>query len=87
MPSARTQLTVREAADHLGVSQLTLMKLLEREEIPCTVVGKQRRVLLDDLIAYDTDLTERRKAGLRAATQDAAEDGSYFFVPSDTQTR
>lgn len=86
MPT-NTQLTTQQAADHLGISRSTLEKLLEHGDIPFSTVGAQRRVLLTDLVAYEEVLTRCRRACLREATRNAAADGSYFQVPTDTATR
>lgn len=47
-----TQLTTQEAADMLGVSRPTLIKLLEQGKIPYSKVGRHRRIMLDDLQQY-----------------------------------
>ncbi|MEF2737722.1 MAG: helix-turn-helix domain-containing protein [Bifidobacterium choerinum] len=46
------QLTTQEAADFLGVSRPTLMKLLEDGHISFTEDDHHRRVMLDDLQEY-----------------------------------
>jgi excisionase family DNA binding protein len=57
------RLTTHEAADVLGVSRPTLIKLLEQERIPYETPHLHRRIRLVDLLAYqETRRGERREA-------------------------
>src|SRR6266481_2994531 len=60
----RTQrLSTQEAADFLGVSRPTLVKLLEQGKIPYDQPGRHRRILFSELLRY----LERRREEQRAA--------------------
>ena len=59
----RQQLTTQEAADLLGISRPTLIKLLDAGEIPYETPSRHRRIMLADLLAYK----ERRRAEQDAA--------------------
>ena len=67
-------LTTQEAADILGVSRPTLVKLLESGQIPFTKVNTYRRVAMRDLIAYRAaQKAERRRAVEEAIHTNAME--------------
>lgn len=46
------QLTTQEAAEFLGMSRPTLIKIIDRDELPCTKIGRHRKVRLGDLFDY-----------------------------------
>ncbi|GAA3933851.1 helix-turn-helix domain-containing protein [Microbacterium soli] len=58
-------MTTQQAADFLGVSRPTLVRLLEADDIPYTMPGRHRRVQLEDLVAYQTKFLAERRAALR----------------------
>jgi excisionase family DNA binding protein len=80
----RTQrLTTQEAADFLGVSRPTLVKLLEDGKIPYDQPGRHRRLLFTDLLAYRQRQHADRRAALDQMTEDAGEAGLYGDTPED----
>lgn len=72
-------LSTQAAADLLGISRPTLVKLLEDGEIPYERSGRRRhrRVRLAGLEAYRQRARHSRKKALRELTQDAEKDGLY----------
>ncbi len=71
------RLTTQGAADFLGVSRPTLVRLLERGEIPMSKPGRHRYVQLSDLVAYQTSTRSRRRDVLDRMAADAADAGLY----------
>lgn len=82
-----TQLTTQEAADLLGVSRPTLVRLLEDGEIPFELRGRHRRVMLADVVSYQERARRRRRATLDEMTRTTAEDGTDDTADEFIETR
>lgn len=82
-----TVLTTQEAAELLGISRPTFVRLLEGGDIPYTKPNRHRRVLLEDVLAYQRRLAEVRRSALDAMAGEAAEGDSYRSVNGFIATR
>ncbi len=58
-------MTTQQAADFLGISRPTLVRLLEAGDIAYDKPGRHRRVRLEDLMAYQAKFRAERRAALR----------------------
>jgi excisionase family DNA binding protein len=72
-----TMLTTQEAADLLNISRPTLVRLLVDGEIPHTMRGRHRRVLLRDVLDYQERTRTERRQALDKMAADAEDDGLY----------
>lgn len=79
-------LTTQEAADFLGVSRPTLVKLLEDGAIPFEKPNRHRRVRLQDLVDFQARSRDERRAALNQLTEEASELGLYEGSPADYAT-
>ena len=59
-----SEVSTQQAADMLHVSRPHLVKLLETGNIPFKKIGSHRRILLQDLIAYEMKLVNEREKQL-----------------------
>jgi excisionase family DNA binding protein len=82
-----TTLTTQGAAELLGISRPTLIRLLEAGEIPYQQPGRHRRVQLTDLLAYQDRIRHRRREALAEMAADAADDDAYFTTAGFVDTR
>lgn len=76
-------LTTQEAADFLGVSRPTLVKLLEDGAIAFEKPNRHRRVRLQDLIDFQHRRRSERRAVLDQLTEEAGELGLYDDTEAD----
>lgn len=77
------ELTTREAADLLGISRPTLIKLLDAGEIAYSRPNSSRRIPLNQVLAYKERRSRGRKELLAEMTADAQEMGMYGSPSSD----
>ncbi|WP_245720260.1 excisionase family DNA-binding protein [Nocardia uniformis] len=82
-----TTLTTQEAAELLGMSRPTFVKLLDAAEIPFTRPGRHRRVRLADVLAFREYRRAERAAGLSELTRISEDLGLYDDVPSEPLSR
>lgn len=58
------RLTTQEAADLLGISRPTMIKLLDDGKLPFEQPGRHRRIRLDDLLTYRDERRQGRSEAL-----------------------
>lgn len=71
------RLSTQEAANYLGISRLSLLKLLDEGKIPYTRPRRHRLVQLRDLVNYRKNQQRQRQEALDAMVQDSVEMGFY----------
>jgi excisionase family DNA binding protein len=81
------RLTTQEAADILGISRPTLVKLLDEGLIPFEQPGRHRRVLLRDVIAFQERRRAEREAALDEMVEASEEGDGYRVADRPVRTR
>lgn len=72
-----SELSTQQAADLLNVSRPYLVKLVDEGAIPSRKVGVQRRLLLDDVIAYKKVMYAKQLQGMAELTELSQQMGLY----------
>ena len=83
----RMLLTTQEAANLLGISRPSLVKLLEAGEIPYQRSGRHRRVQLVDVLDYRSRRSAQRRESLDRMVEIAQESGMYELAAAPQRTR
>lgn len=65
------EITTQQAAEILNVSRPHVIKLLEKGEIPYRKVGSHRRILLQDILEYETKFRSDRRKQLDVLAKEA----------------
>jgi excisionase family DNA binding protein len=68
---ADSEMSTQQAADLLNISRPYLVKLLETGAIPFKKTGTHRRILLDDLVNYDSRQKQIRRTHLDFLSEQA----------------
>lgn len=76
-------LTTQQAADLLGVSRPTLIKLLNTQQIPYERIGTHRRIQLRDLLTYREQRRAAQYAALAATATPIDDDQAAEAVLAD----
>ena len=79
-------LTTGEAADLLGISRPTFIKLLDSDEIPYERPGR-RRVRLVDVLEYRRRRSKQRRESLDLMVEIAESSGMYELTAAPIRTR
>src|SRR5665647_1692792 len=69
------KLTTQQAADLLGISRPTLIKMLDAKRIPYDKIGSHRRILLRDVLAFRNQRREEQYAALEETAIDIDDEG------------
>jgi excisionase family DNA binding protein len=78
-------LSTQEAADLLGVSRMTLVRLLEAGQIPFDRPGRHRRVRMVDVLEYRRRQRHRAEQALADMVADTERLGLYESDPDAVQ--
>ena len=79
-----TVLTTSQAAELLGISRPTLVRLLESGEIPFEKPGRHRRIRLRDVLAYQERARRARAARLDEMVR-VSEDAGIYDLPEGAE--
>jgi len=78
-------MTTQQAADFLGISRPTLVRLLEAGDIAFDKPGRHRRVRLEDLVDYQKRFRAERRAALRDLQRSTLDSKVKVGSPSDVK--
>jgi excisionase family DNA binding protein len=79
------EMTTNEAADFLDVSRPFVVKLVQRGELPCRMVGKHRRIPTEAVVQYRERMFQQARRAADEMAQLAQEAGLYEEPPRKAQ--
>lgn len=82
-----TVLTTQQAAELLGVSRPTLVRLLDSGHLQYTTPSRHRRVRLEDVLNYQRRVAAGRQQEIKAMTREAAAADGFAAVNGFVNTR
>lgn len=82
---SNASLTTVEASKLLGVSRQFLINLIDKNELPCHMVGTHRCLYARDVLAYKAKRDSARSNILSDLARREAEQGTYDKVPDDSE--
>jgi excisionase family DNA binding protein len=71
------KLTTQDAAEFIGVSRPTLIKLIEDHRVPVELVGRHRRIAFGDLLIMQDSLRAQQRDALTRMRKASLEAGEY----------
>lgn len=74
-------MTTTQAAEFLDVSRPFVIKLTQRGDLPCHLVGKHRRIPSKAVVAYRETMFQRARKAADEITQISQEAGLYAQEP------
>lgn len=74
----KLELSTQEAAAILNVSRPFVVKQIEEGKLPCRKVGRHRRILFEDLLAYQKTQQVETESALQALVDQAQELGMGY---------
>jgi excisionase family DNA binding protein len=80
---SNASLTTVEASKMLGMSRQFLIGVLDKDELPCHMVGTHRRLYAHDVLAYKAKRDSARRKTLDDLARTEHEQGTYSKVPDD----
>ncbi|MCI0660763.1 MAG: helix-turn-helix domain-containing protein [Acidobacteria bacterium] len=77
MDQEDAEVSPEKAAEMLRISRTTLLKKLDKGEIPFHYVGSHRRIAVVDVLAYRSKQKERAQSALKLLRDEADKMGIY----------
>jgi len=84
LTSESALVTTQQAADFIGVSRPTLIKLLVEHHTPLLTTGKHRRIRFSDLLVLEDQLRDKREVAFKELIEVSESAGLYSLTDDVT---